>query len=197
MSWHAWDAASANGKGDWMFFTLTALALCLAIIVGFIAGCICLGFSAQNPHLRFLALLGFCGASSLLIGMFIGGSIGQRIRMNALDGLAEHSVPLVTAIKDYEQKFGHPPDSLDALVPDFLPKILSTGIGATPEYQYRSFTNGFYYGTNKWVLEVFHGAAPLGFDTFIYLPSQDYSALPRERENQIKKIRDWAYWYKG
>jgi hypothetical protein len=66
--------------------------------------------------------------------------------------LAERSKPLIGAIRAYEQKHGRPPESLAALVPDFLAHVPPTGMGAYPDYRYKVPTNN--YEGNPWVLYV-------------------------------------------
>lgn len=191
-----WEAVSPHGTG----FVGFVIPLFLIILFLLIAGAcfvsvVCLLF----PSLRLGALISFliCMASvtSLFIGCLAGGSISNHVQKNTLTQLAQRSKPLITAIKSYEQKFGHPPDSLETLVPEFIPKVPNTGIGATPDYQYQSFTNSSSYGKNKWVLEVYSPADHLAFSTFIYLPLQDYSVL--NYGEVIWRIEGWAYWYKG
>jgi len=190
------EAVSPKGTGFVGFvIPLFLIVVFLLIAAGCFVSVVCLLF----PLLRLGALTSFliCMASvtSLLIGSIAGGSISNHVQKNALTQLAQRSQPLIAAIKSYEQKFGHPPDLLAALVPEFIPKVPNTGIGATPDYQYRSLTNSSSYGNNKWVLEVYSPGETLAFSSFIYLPQQDYSALSYGKV--IWRIEDWAYWYKG
>jgi hypothetical protein len=196
MSLTAWEAASPQGTGDFDFAVVIMMGaiFCLLIIPAFIMSCIGLAY----PRWRLVALICLASMASLFIGFLTGGYLGQNIRMHALAQLAERSKPLITAIEKYEQKFGRPPDSLDALAPEFISKVPPTGIGATPEYHFLRLTNGVAFGKNPWVLEVDHAAGPFfAFDTFIYLPRQNYSELSHEYKSQIRKIGDWAYWYQG
>jgi hypothetical protein len=190
----AWEAASPRGNGafEWAGIMVGAFGF-LLIFSAFIIGSICLAF----PQSRSIGLTCIASSAALFFGMLAGGSLGQIVRMHALAQLADRSKPLIMAIKNYEQKFGHPPDSLDALVPEFISEIPATGIGSTPEYHYMRQTNDISFGKNPWSLEVFHAANPLAWDTFIYLPRQNYSELSHQYEGQIRKIGDWAYWYQG
>lgn len=115
---------------------------------------------------------------------------GGRIRHRAFLALAERSVVLVDAIKAYEDKYGAPPASLEALVPDFIPSIPKTGMGAYPKYRYVVPEQDRYAG-NPWVLFVFTPTGIPNFDQFIYYPLQNY---PADLDgNPLERIRDWAY----
>lgn len=115
--------------------------------------------------------------------------IGKWIRMGAFASLAERSAPLVEAIKRYEQQYEKPPDSLTVLVPEFLPEIPRTGMGAYPDYNYRVITRSS--DGNRWELSVFTPTGILNFDKFFYYPLQNYpSHLCR---NGVERVRDWAY----
>jgi hypothetical protein len=115
--------------------------------------------------------------------------IGRQIRMSAFHRLADRSTPLVAAIRAYEQKHGSPPESLEALVPEFLPSVPSTGMGAYPEYQYCFAPR--HYGGNPWVLIVPTSSGYLNFDQFMYFPLANY---PRTGYGgSLERISDWAY----
>lgn len=190
---------SPRSDGTFEFGIGILFILSFLLIAGvFFISAVCLIF---RP-LRLIALISLliCLASgfSFVVGLFAGGSISKHIQVNALGQLAERSKPLIVAIKSYEQKFGHPPNSLDALVPEFISKVPTTGIGARPNYEFESLTNNSTYGKNPWVLYVNNPSAdPMSFDCFLYLPLQDYSALSHQFDNDIRKIGDWAYWHRG
>ena len=186
------EALSPQGTGYLDFFVILALAGCcctvvpLVFIIGFWRFC------SDRDRQNSLVLMA-C-AVSIFIGAMAGGSLSQHLRMEALLKLAERSKPLITAIKLYEQKTGTPPSTLDALVPEYIPNIPAVGIGVSSEYHYQLFTNSPTYGDNKWVLQVFGAGQSLSFDTFIYLPMQDYSIL---HGSQMRRIGDWAYVHQG
>jgi hypothetical protein len=187
-----WEAISPHGTGVADFF-LPSLLILLFVLMGgiFSISAVCLLF----PSLRLAALtsLVICLASAVCFmgGCLAGGSISNCIHRNAQAQIVERSKPLISAIKSYEQKFGHVPNSLEALVPEFIPKVPVTGIGESPEYKFQSLTNSSTYGNNPWVLYV---DTP-GFSTFLYLPLQDYSVL--SYGYVAWRIGDWAYWYQG
>lgn len=117
--------------------------------------------------------------------------LGNRIRMNAFEALAERSAPLIDAIKAYNARCGVPPASLNALTPEFIPAIPKTGLGAYPDYKYFVSENGARDG-NPWVLVVFTPTGPLNFDEFIYYPLQNYPPYYWDT-NPVERVRDWAY----
>ena len=190
------EATSPQGTGFFMFVVPLLLIGFFMLIAGLaLISAICCIFPSCRLGAQIALFICLASAASFIGGCLAGGSISNHIQKNTLAQLAKRSKPLITAIKNYEQKFGHPPDSLEILVPEFIPKVPTTGIGTTPDYQYLSLTNNSSYGNNKWVLQVYSPGEHLAFSTFIYLPVQDYSAL---RPGYIVwKIEDWAYWYKG
>ena len=110
--------------------------------------------------------------------------------MNAFHSLAERSKPMVNAIRAYEQKHGNPPDSLDALVPEFIPFVPTTGIGAYPKYDYSVVTNAD-YGGNPWIITIFTPSGGINFDQFMYWPLTNYPA--KGYGGWIERVGDWAY----
>ena len=67
--------------------------------------------------------------------------IGNIVRMKGFERLAERSTLLVNAIYEYERSHGKPPAKLEHLVPEFLPVVPKTGMGAYPDYKYDVFSN--------------------------------------------------------
>ncbi|MDY7000161.1 MAG: hypothetical protein SVS15_00080 [Thermodesulfobacteriota bacterium] len=63
----------------------------------------------------------------------------SEVRHSTFVSLAERAKPLVQAIEYYEHRNGHPPQSLDKLVPDPFPSVPVTGIRAYPYYEYQVF----------------------------------------------------------
>lgn len=116
-------------------------------------------------------------------------SISGNIRHNAFAKLANNSFNLIEAIKQYETQRGTVPENLEKLVPDFLPSVPTTGIGAYPEYQFTRCEKGCY--DNPWYLTVDAWPGGISFDSFIYLPKQNY---PEEGYGgTLERIENWAY----
>ncbi|MEK7309919.1 MAG: hypothetical protein AAB038_03795 [Planctomycetota bacterium] len=119
--------------------------------------------------------------------------IGLSIRMNEFQKLAQRSTPLINAIKNYERKYGVPPQSIEVLIPEFLDKFPKTGMPTYPNYVYKilSSDEASHYAGNPWIISVATTLTMTDFDCFIYLPKQNY---PREGYGgSLEKISDWAY----
>lgn len=123
----------------------------------------------------------------------MGGYIGERVRMAAFHSLAERSAPLIQAIHSYHSLNKYPPPNLAALVPDFLPAIPNTGIGASPNYTYHVGKNAANYYGNPWVIVVYAPKDDKKFEEFLYFPLQNY---PKHEYSNIVPISKWAYQYK-
>jgi hypothetical protein len=126
---------------------------------------------------------------SYYAGFSVGRGLRDNIRRDAFHQLATRSRPLIVAIRDFEQRQGHPPASLDALVPEFIPSVPMTGMGAYPRYLYRlGSTNDL---GNPWVLAVSTPPGGINFDQFLYLPLTNY---PKHAfGGWWEPIEDWAY----
>ncbi len=117
--------------------------------------------------------------------------ITVHIRHNAFVGLAQRSRQLVVAIHQFERKYGKPPNNLSQLVPEFLPSVPKTGMGAYPEYEYYLSSNPNEFEGNSWILEVDTPNGGINFDKFMYFPKQNYPEVGYG--GVIERIEDWAY----
>lgn len=108
----------------------------------------------------------------------------------ALDRTIERSEPLIQAILDFERQHGRPPASLGELVPEFIPEVPTTGIGGHPRYRYVVGQPERYDG-NPWALVVTPPQLIMGFDTFLYLPRQNYPRFGYG--GSLQRIGTWAY----
>jgi len=75
--------------------------------------------------------------------LLLAASSVSHLRHKTFAALAERAKPLVRAIEYYERQNGHPPDSLQNLVPDHFPSIPGTGIRAYPDYEYQVFDQDY------------------------------------------------------
>ena len=125
------------------------------------------------------AVVAACGVVAPALGFTRGEAWFAEFDQILLVEVAEHSEPLVEAIRRYDTDHGRPPARLADLVPDYFPQRPRTGLRGYPEYDYRP-NPGF---GNRWVLEV-----SLGLDSLLYFESQEYgdSEVPR-------RIGDWIY----
>jgi hypothetical protein len=111
--------------------------------------------------------------------------------MAAFHELSNRSEPLVQVIKTYESKYGTPPPSLESLVPEFLPQVPQTGIGAYPEYGYKVGRQAQEYAKNDWCLIVDTPSGGINWDIFIYFPDQNYPKFGYG--GVLERVGDWAY----
>lgn len=180
-----WLAVSKNGSDLVLGFEMPLLLMATAAFFGFFGAILGLAFKKTR---RAAALFGLC--SVIYLPVFVWSlRIGDRVRMNAFYHLAERSRPLIDAIRAFEQKTGRPPESLSSLVPDFIPSVPGTGMGAYPEYRY--LVNTTNWDGNPWVLTVFTPSGGINFDQFIYFPLTNYP--PRGYGGWLERVGDWAY----
>jgi hypothetical protein len=180
-----WAAVAPNGTETGLWFVMFLVFPMLAAVPGFFMGLIGLLFRRLRLY---GALLAVCSLT-FFISFIAALRIGEAIRMREFARLAELSKPLITAIRAYDQKHGRPPESLGTLVPEFLGRVPSTGMGAYPDYRYSIPTNG--YEGNPWVLYVFTPSGGINFDQFMYFPLTNYPK--RGYGGWLEQIGDWAY----
>lgn len=85
----------------------------------------------------------------------IGGcGIGWPVYRAKIEKISGNGVPLISAIKKYEEDKGTPPDSLDKLVPDYIREIPLTGYhsdyGVGDKFAYKVFPDQFRKITRIW-----------------------------------------------
>jgi hypothetical protein len=134
-----------------------------------------------------LKILYYSSVTCLVVGFSIRNA--YIVRDAAFTHLAESSKPLVDAVSAYDRKYGKPPGQLEQLVPEFLPKVPGTGMGAYPAYEYRYPVDDKRYG--PWELSVPCSIGLLNWDIFFYWPSKNYP--DHTYGGYTKKIGDWAY----
>ena len=72
-----------------------------------------------------------------------------------------------------------------------LAEVPTTGIGAFPEFLYETGDSAGRYRGNPWVLIVTPPNHPIGFDTLMYFPRQDYPA--RGYGGSVERVGAWGY----
>ena len=131
----AHDTWSAGGSGNWLadylatpgFYVLAVAMLVLAALV-----------SRRSRLRRFRGTMAWFGLL-LLMATTAGVILAESIRDDALNRLSRTAAPLVRAIGAYEARHGRAPETLEALIPDFLAALPATGIPAAPAWQYQAF----------------------------------------------------------
>lgn len=166
-----------------LIMLLPFLAALLALVVA--------PFLFLIRRVRPFAIRLLVAAVVLVVSVFVGLRLGGSVRMAAFHGLAKRSAPLVQAIRSYEIRHGAPPPALADLVPEFLPSIPSTGMAAYPSYTYFVGERATRFNGNPWALFIFTPSGGINFDSFIYLPLQNY---PKHGfGGSLETVSDWAY----
>lgn len=170
---------------------LMCLAFILALLLASVPGIIILPFLLIVKKYRKTVL--HCWLSCVVFTGLLFASLltGSKIRNAAFDSLAERSTPLVTAIAAYTAQHGSPPESLQALVPQYLEEVPRTGIMAYPEYKYEVAPEAERYLGNPWALHIPCTSGGFNWDEFVYLPLQNYD--DEMSSNYYRRIRDWGY----
>jgi hypothetical protein len=180
-----WMAVAPRGNEAFLWAMLILVFPALVAVPAIFVGLVGLAFQRVRRHSIVLALC----SSAYLVAFVFSVRLGASIRIDAFHSLAERSKPLVAAIQSYERKHGHPPDSLKELVPEFIPAVPSTGMGAYPEYRYSSPATN--YEGNPWVITVFTPSGGINFDQFFYFPLTNYPK--RGYGGWLERVGDWAY----
>ena len=141
---------------------------------------------------RFLALFLLLLAIVHFPCIMFGIVLGLPLRDAGMKSFVQRARPLVAAIHQYERDHASPPTSLDDLVPDYLPSVPTTGMGAYPEFRYVFGTKAEeQYDGNPWVLWVATNSGGINFDMIMYFPNQNYPELGYG--GWLRPIGEWAY----
>lgn len=179
-------ALGPNGKTTWMWqvdFVAGMIAFWCVIMIP-VSVYRLLGSKQRRPATRtLLSSIAYC------VVFYFAMREAIKIRKDAFHALAERSMLLVEAIEEYEKANNRPPPNLSALVPDYLPSVPSTGMGAYPLYRYVTGQGDAPPG-NTWSLEVFTPSGLFDFDRFLYYPNQNYESHPW---GVLEPMGRWAY----
>lgn len=181
-----WWAVSAYGHESILWQILFLIIPALLAVPLFLASLIGLGFQRT----RFVSCVCILCSAMYLVAFIISVPIGEKIRMRGFHRLAERSKPLVDAVRAYEEKHGRPPDSLEALVPEFIASVPVTGMKAYPKYEYSVVTNANDHD-NPWIITIFTPSGGINFDQFMYWPLTNYPE--HGYGGWIERVGDWAY----
>lgn len=164
----------------------------VALFVGVAALCIpfvVLGALVSSQRVQLLRVLGILAV--IVVGGFLGVSIGRQLRMRAFESLAARSHTHVKAIQRYEHEQGAPPSSLEDLTPHWLDAVPTTGMGGYPDYEYFIRKDSARFEGNPWVLRVEAFGPGMKWDTFLYFPNQNYPKFGYG--GRLEKVDGWAY----
>ena len=181
-----WAAVAPAGSDAFLWLLLLFILPGLAAFPCILGGLIGL---ASSRFRRRAAILTLCSVA-YVAALPVASRIGEKVRMKAFHRLAGRSRPLVSAIHNYEKKYGHPPESLESLVPEFIAKVPATGIAAYPEYRYSRSATNRYHG-NPWVITIFTPSGGINFDQFMYFPLTNYPEVGYG--GRLERVGDWAY----
>jgi hypothetical protein len=124
--------------------------------------------------------------STYYLGVYAAGLVRRSIFISA----AVRGTPLVRAIEKYEQNNGHPPASLNSLLPEYLSAIPQTGFATAPHFAYHVYNRGDRKFEPRWEVSVNPAELP-NSDALVYWPEANYPAtLP---EGGIERLGRWAY----
>lgn len=180
-----WLAVAPYGDESVLSFALLLVFPAVLSVPTFLAALAGLFFHRTRRFAATAALCSFAYGVAFVVSIHIG----EGIRMSAFGRLAERSKPLIAAIRSYEHNYGQPPESLSALVPEFIPIEPSTGMGAYPKYRYSTAPTNFH--GNPWVLTVFTPSGGINFDQFMYFPLTNYPKTGYG--GWLERVGDWAY----
>ena len=130
----------------------------------------------------------FCGV--VFVITLIAFGVGETMRDAVFKAITVRGRPLVAAIKQFQAKNGALPGGLDELVPDFIPAIPDTGVGAYPKYEFIRKPDPVKYGGNPWVLFVNVSTDDLMQDLLIFFPDGNYPA--NRPGHGARRFGDWA-----
>lgn len=188
-------ATAGRPSGLWLGALVGIVVLLLLAAALFGSAALLLVRSARRWALACLPILAAC-LVAVMVSLLLGLATGSRARMFGFEQLAQRSAPLVEAITGYERRYGHPPSTLQALIPEFLAAVPGAAGSPHSAYEYRvcgaderadmAGCNG-----NPWILRLSTPSGPINFDEFLYYPLQNY---PESNDlGWLERIEDWAY----
>lgn len=163
-------------------FPLLAAIVATPVLIG------CLLFQRTRRKSFLYLLISVVFIPCCIIGIFYG----KKARTMGMESFVQRSQHLITAIKKYELDNSTPPQSLNDLVPDYIPAVPSTGMMAYPEFRYHVGDEAKkHYADNAWALSVFTPSGGINFDMMLYLPNRNY---PQHGfGGWLEPVGDWAY----
>gem|GEM_PF-3561265 len=174
----------------WLFNYVPALSFLQILAVLVLSGVVLLDTlvylrtHTNNPRNKITIVV---SASLLALSLAIFMLLGS-VRHDGFVALAERSKPLIAAVEAYEKRYGKAPSELSQLVPEFLPKIPDTGMGAYPQYEYRADSSR---ACGAWSLSVRCYIHPLNGDGFVYSPDKKNRGVFFSGYSEM--IGDWTY----
>jgi hypothetical protein len=167
------------------------IALSVGILIAIALGIVLVSLIALLPKRREKAITSLASSVIFIVVCIAVTRIASPVRMAGFEVLAARSETLIAAIKRYESEHDNPPETLDALVPEYLDRVPDTGMGAYPNYRYLIGERLGPFGTNKWVLVVNTPSGGINFDQFLFLPNGEYQK--EVYGSAIERVHEWGY----
>ncbi len=123
-------------------------------------------------------------ALGFLFVSFPARSIGQNLRIGGFKKVAAVGDDIATAIAKFTEETGHPPSSLDELLPIYIEHIPSTGLAAYPAFNYQLNESR---GTWRITVIVTPGVTSSGIESgaLVYFSEKNYP-------KSWKPVENWA-----
>lgn len=171
------SAVMPGGSWQVVGIELVALVAVAASVVAFLAP-----FFLISDGARVIAIGALVGSVSALCLTIAGVNVGSRIRMAALADLADRMQPVVEAMNSYWADHQAAPDTLEELVPAYLPRL--------PEHipKFYVLKGRFAPDGNQWGLSSSITISFLGCDDFVYYQNRNYPL-----RFGVKGVGRWAY----
>lgn len=185
-----WFAVSPYGHGAGFLFLVPAYVLgplILLALLGVPVSVIAIPFRRTRKTATIVLL----SCVIYLVGS-LSLRLGAAVRWAGFERQALRGTELVHAINRFESKYAHPPPTLEALVPEFLAVVPSTGMPAYPDWRYVLGEDARErYSGNPWVLYMDCSSGFINFDMFLYFPNQNYPESGYG--GWLERIGNWAY----
>jgi hypothetical protein len=180
---------SVSGYGNWGLPGLEMVTwLCL---LGMVIMALSLVGGMFFSKIRCSSMAIFFGSGLLVTLSMLSLKSADGIRQQGFERLSREATPLVAAIHNYSEKFGHPPENLEELQVEYPKGHIIKG-GELPDFAYvpGDLASDRYHG-NPWVLVLETPTGPFRWDQFLYYPLQNYP--PLGHGGWFEKVGGWAY----
>jgi hypothetical protein len=144
----------------------------------------------RNARVNWLMIaLGMAIAWPSTYYAYRSGLESRRVR---LEQAADRGRAVIDALHDFKADRGEYPDTLGALVPDYLPSAPETGMLLFRRFEYlRQPDRGLHRGCKGYQLGIVCPMTVFSWDFLFYWPNDDY---PFElHASEVKTIGDWGY----
>jgi hypothetical protein len=159
---------------------------CPATAVAVVVGLAYLMSARRRPRGKRLLLM----IVAAWVGIGVGGFLSSAVRKQALERLVGRSRPLIAAIETYERKHRRAPESLNALVPEFLPAVPSPG----PSVDWHYWADASEDGRTRWSLDTRIHYYNYHYQRLFYRSDRAYPKVEGRAVLQ-ERIGDWALYF--